>query len=249
MLVATIVYMRRFLLGLAGALLLCPSSAHATLPRAHPPSASVAGAHVKWPLTKSQTQMTPGDGVSVRVHASRHPVTIALVRVNNNGTGLKTVARKTLRRGVFRVRLPPRFSQYALRLTVAGHRRWSWINATTCLPSDKASAATLTLGATSVAPGALLPFTVANTGGGCLFTDDGATLQQQLPDGTWKTQLPSRDHSSPVRLVFPGSSSPFTAEVAPEFPAGTYRLVKVLQQANSMPRPATTLISSPFAVT
>jgi hypothetical protein len=80
--------------------------------------------------------MTPGDVVSVSVRAGRHPVTIALVRVDSNGIGLKTVARKILRRGVFRVQLPPRFNQYALRLTVAGHRRWSWINATTCLPSD-----------------------------------------------------------------------------------------------------------------
>ena len=123
-------------------LLLGAVAATAALPPAEPPSRSVAGVHATWPLTAPETTLAPGAKLVVRVSSPRRRSQLSLVRVDARGRALRTIARKTLRSGTFTAQIPAAMpgARYALRLNVAGHKRWSWI--TTPVPAAPAPAPT-----------------------------------------------------------------------------------------------------------
>ena len=99
------------------------------LPPAEPPARVVAGVQVSWPLSQPETSLSPGARLTVKVASKRRRSQVSFVRVNAAGKGLRTVAKRTLRRGSFTVSVPDATpgARYALRLTVAGRKRFSWV--------------------------------------------------------------------------------------------------------------------------
>ena len=99
------------------------------LPPAAPPAPVVAGVQVSWPLSKHETVLSPGAKLTVRIVSKRRHAQVSFVRVNAAGKGLATVAKRTLRRGSFTATVPVATpgARYALRLTVAGRKRFSWV--------------------------------------------------------------------------------------------------------------------------
>ena len=63
------------------------------LPPAEPPARVVAGVQVTWPLSKSETSLSPGAKLTVKVASKRRRAHVSFVRVNAAGKGLATVAR------------------------------------------------------------------------------------------------------------------------------------------------------------
>jgi hypothetical protein len=119
----------------------------------------VAGVQVTWPLSKPVTSLAPGASLTVRISSKWRSAKVSLVRVNADGRGLGMVATKTLRKGSFTVTIPSNAPgrSYALRLAVAGHKRWSWITTPTggsdqALPSQPVPAAAATPTPTPTTP-------------------------------------------------------------------------------------------------
>jgi hypothetical protein len=177
------------------------------LPPAEPPARVVAGVQVSWPLSKPETELAPGAKLTVRVASKRRRAQLSFVRVNAAGKGLSTVAKRTLRRGSFTVTVPVATAgaRYALRLNVAGRKRFSWVtipvppipapaapvatptptSISLCGPSSPPQHVgdinpTLTLASTTVAAGETLALTVGNAGPGTFSVGGSAWL---VPEG------------------------------------------------------------------
>ena len=179
------------------------------LPPAEPPARVVSGVRITWPLAKPETVLEPGSKLTVRIASKRRRAKVSFVRVNTAGKGLATVARRTLRRGSFTVTVPSATpgARYALRLSVAGRKRFSWV--TTPVPPILAPATpvpvpvpaptsisfcgplsppqdigdinpTLTLTSATVAAGETLALTVGNAGPGIFSVGGSAWL---VPEG------------------------------------------------------------------
>jgi hypothetical protein len=99
------------------------------LPPAEPPAQSLAGVHVTWPLKAAETTLAPGAKLVVRVSSPRRRAQLSLVRVDARGRALRTITRRTLRKGTFTAMVTAATpgARYALRLNVGALKRWSWI--------------------------------------------------------------------------------------------------------------------------
>lgn len=130
------------------------------LPPAEPPARVVSGVRVMWPLAKAETVLEPGSTLTVRIASKRRRAKLSFVRVNASGKGLATVARRTLRRGSFTVTVPNATpgARYALRLTVAGRKRFSWVTTPVPVIPAPVAAPPVAPSPTPAPPPTLLPF-------------------------------------------------------------------------------------------
>jgi hypothetical protein len=195
-----------------------------------PATAQAAGPRVTWP---EQRTFAAGETISVKIKAGK-PVRAALVRESATGKALRTIARRTLRRGTFRA-TAPKPGRYALR--VGARRRAITVTADTpvssgplppaeppapCRPDgDRAE---LRLGATSAAAGGTLPLEVVNTSAGCLTLGVGYGFER-LQDGAW-VRVPSNQIFITLAVILrPGERYAKQAIVPADATPGTYRVV------------------------
>jgi hypothetical protein len=222
----------------------------AALPPAAPPARVVAGVTVTWPLSKPVTSVTPGASLTVRIASKRRSAKVSLVRVNADGRILGLIAAKTLRTGAFTVTVPRVYgAHFSLRLTVAGHKRWSWIRtrplgvpidrvsepvpsatptptptptpAPSCGPESEPPASAfrgqVQTGASTVAAGSALSYTLENVGEGDLYPTDRVVL---LPAGDSSDTLPADAGA----LLAPGASLTRSLTISADTPPGLYFL-------------------------
>jgi hypothetical protein len=222
----------------------------AALPPAHPPAPAVAGVHITWPLSKAETTLSPGATLTVRVSSARRTAEVSFVRVNAQGKGLGLVAQRALRRGTFTVKVPSGApgARYALRVTVAGHKRWSWVTTPVPLtdvvvPAPVASPAPtptplpfcgpegelpssafrgeVRLGQPSIHAGETLAYTVANTGEGLFKVTGQSALHlatENPPTITWADGI----------SLEAGGTQDRTIPIAADAPPGTYRVAQTI---------------------
>ena len=224
------------------------------LPPAEPPAKVIAGVEVTWPLSKPETTLSPGAKLTVRVVSDRRKARLSFVRVDVSGKGIATVARRTLRRGSFTVRVPAGTpgARYALRIDVAGKKRFSWVTTPAAAPAPPAGQPApaptsqpsspplsfcgpdnppqtaqdmkpiVTLGATSVTAGDTLGFTVANAGPGVFSVTQTAVLHSTPRPTSFGAMAPM------VKLV-PDQSTAGSLVIPADTAPGTYRLSATAQ--------------------
>jgi hypothetical protein len=248
---------RGTLKGMLG-LLLGAVAAIAALPPSEPPSRSVAGVHVNWPLTAPETTVAPGAKLVVRVSSPRRRAQLSLVRVDGRGRALRTVARRTLRKGTFTVQVPVAVAgaRYALRLNVAGHKRWSWITTpsapapaatpapvATPIPTAQpqplsfcgpepplpwtAFAASVATSAATVTAGEAIGYTVTNTGSGPMHDTGQNALQPEAQMG-YGVPRPG-DQGGPLPV---GASVEHELVIPADTEPGRYRILRYLSYAS-----------------
>jgi hypothetical protein len=242
------------LVAAVGLLLLLPASAHAALPAAHLPGTSVAGVKIAWPLSAAETTLAAGASLTVRVSSSHRRARLALLRVDGRGRAMRAVARRTLRSGTFKVVLTAQPGvRYALRLTIAGRRFWSWIVTpvpqaaaklapvadppidcggefactTACDALGGAPDAEITVTPATGRPGHALQATIVNHGAGCLIsrTSNVAYWKHQLPDGSWQSTGSETALEVVTLTALPGATWTGAKTVSADFVPGAYRLV------------------------
>jgi hypothetical protein len=214
------------------------------LPPAEPPARVVAGVQVTWPLTKSETELAPGAKLTIRVASKRRSAKLSFVRVNASGKALSTVARRTLRRGSFTVTVPNAAgARYALRVTVAGRKRFSWVTTPAAVapappaptpaptpvplsfcpdtpPQTSADInARITPASPTVKAGETLAFEITNAGPGG-FTALGAA--KVVPDGQAATAYWVSE--APMTGLRPGESAQRSVLVPAGTTPGMYRI-------------------------
>jgi len=184
------------------------------------PAAAHASVKVTFP---SVDGVEPGTTVAVRIAADT-PVRVALVKESASGRIVRTVERRTLRNGTFRVKIP--YGRFSLRAT-AGGRHWQHdIDGTyTDCASATADATTLTLKASSVAPGGTLAYDFVNTGDDCSLTGAGYSLERQAADGGWARVPLPWVFAAIAYFVPPGGTLNKRATIPPDAEPGAYRLV------------------------
>ena len=231
----------------------------AALPPAEPPARVVAGVQVTWPLSKPETSLAPGSKLTVRIASKRRRAQVSFIRVNAQGDGLATVAKRTLRRGSFTVTVPAATgARYALRLTVAGRKRFSWV--TTPVPAPPAPAphsfcgpnnppqaradinGTVTPASATIQAGQTLAYTVGNTGPG-IFTAAGAAVLVREGESP-----PNRPDFGPTTLLRAGEVSAQSTVIPADTAPGVYRLSAGISWASCDVIAATRLLSEPFEV-
>jgi hypothetical protein len=237
------------------------------LPPAEPPARVVAGVQVTWPLSKPETSVLPGSKLTVRIVSKRRRAQVSLVRVDAAGRPVRAIARRTLKRGSFTVTVPAAMgARYALRLNVAGRKRFSWL--TTPAPSPPAPMpvpaptptpvplcapdstqrsedinATVAVASASVAAGQALDYTVGNAGPGRLAATGSASL---VPDGEPGPQF--GEWSSPLTDLAVGASAQRSTSVSAGTAPGTYRLSAIVMWVSCDTVNTTRFLSAPFEV-
>lgn len=199
------------------------------------PAAAQASLRITWP---QQRTYAPGETLTVKVVSSK-PVRAALVRESASGKVMRTVARRTLRRGMFSAAVPAA-GRYSLRIA----KRARTVTVAAPAPPDPPPAdplpappsptscyapsgdrAELHLSATTVQPGATLPFELVNTSAACLLTGVGYAFERRLEDGTWEPVPTDQDFILLGVLVPAGTSYARTARIPADFAPGIYRLL------------------------
>ena len=214
----------------AFAALAAPATSHAALPAPRAPDDAAlarAGIRVDWPFERGYVSRQPGNVIRVGVRSRRRKVTLALTRVSDpGGAPLEVVARRRLRRGVFRVRLPQRWAvTYTLTLHAAGHRYRALIGTHEC-PQDGVQRTELTVERTTVRRGETLPARLRNTGTTCLSFGAGFDWQR-LRDGQWETVPNDRPVPAIGYGLYPGGVFDFAAYAWEELEPGPHRLLYV----------------------
>jgi hypothetical protein len=93
-----------------------------------------------------------------------------------------------------------------------------------CLGPAAPSTTALELGAATVPAGGKLPYTVVNTGTGCLSTGVGYRLERQEADGSFTLVNANQVFITIGLLLGPGGRYPGTASIPADAPPGTYWL-------------------------
>lgn len=229
------------LIGLAA----LPAAASAALPAPNPPPKTVAGVKLTWPVQGGQALLSPGTEVAVKVRSSHRRATISLVHADTRGIPDRTVARRVLRSGTVKLRIPyVNADTYQLRAVVAGKRYFSWITTTPPLPAKppppaptfmdvwkaRCPAAStpqyMQLATDTAHPGDTVTYTLSSPGGSCLSGGVCSSLQRQLEDGTWTPVDPRPCPAmAEIAIVEPGATSTDVFVVPPGAPPGVYRYV------------------------
>ncbi len=199
------------------------------------PTAAQASLKVTWP---QQRTYAPGETLSVKV-VSTKPVRAALVRESASGKVMRTVARRTLRRGTFSATVPAT-GRYSLRIgnrarsvTVASSPPSAKLPAPPGPPCSTATGdrAELRLATATVRAGDTLHFAVVNTSAGCLFGGAAYTLERLLPDGSWLVLNRDMPFPAIAFILAAGTKldkqAPIPADAAP----GSYRVTDSLTGA------------------
>jgi hypothetical protein len=202
--------------------LIAPAGAAAQLPAPRPP-----GKHAEfvrsWPVQGRGTKFVePGTRISVTVASSHRKVRLAMIKVRDDGTPVRAVARRTLRRGTARFTLHVE-GLYQLRVESGSRRYWSWLG----VPCGRVGGdrAQLRLDSVTARPGSLLGYRIVNTStAGCITAGYGYRIERPLPDGTWTEAV--TPGAIMVGYEFPpGAHFAKQAPIPAELPVGRYRLV------------------------
>ena len=217
-------------LGTLAAFAAAPAGARAELPPANPPDDAAlarAGIRIDWPFEQGYVSRQPGDVIRVAVRSRRRKVRVALTRISDpGGAPLEVVARRRLRRGAFRARLPQQWAvTYTLTLHAAGYRYRALIGTHEC-PQQGVERTELTVERTSVRRGETLPARLHNTGTTCLSFGAGFDWQR-LRDGQWETVPNDRPVPAIGYGLYPGGVFDFSAYAWEELEPGPHRLLYV----------------------
>jgi len=210
---------------------------------AKPPNRDVLraeGVRVNWPATGT---LSAGQRLTVKVESRRARVRLVLFRADAQGHVMRTLARRTLRKGTFSPVLPLHVgARYGLRLAVAGHRYTSFIT-TSCPPAGQ-SGVELRLSALQGRSGDTLTLSMANTGANCLMYGYGYRWERMQADGTWQ------DVPAPTIMAAPSiglSLGPDSIETEPVLvwpgSPGQYRLSKAFNAFGVV-----TVATAPFEI-
>ena len=218
------------------------------LPPAEPPARVVSGVRITWPLAKAETVLEPGTELTVRIASKRRRAKVSFVRVNASGKALAAVGRRTLRRGSFTVTVPNATpgARYALRLTVAGRKRFSWVTTPVpAIPAPVAAPVTASPTPTPTPPsfcngpvlpssaftgevrlqsgsaqaGTTLAYTLVNTGQGMLMYSSDRQLVPDPPG-----QPSSIGGGNPYTPFQPGASVAQSLDISADTAPGRYRI-------------------------
>jgi len=181
----------------------------------------VAGVKLSWP---SKAAFKPGEQVSLGVRSQARKASVAFL------AGHKVLARKTLRNGTFRMKVPsPAGITYVLRATVAGKSHAKELKSVPCTGNT----GTLKASADAGRPGTPVKFTVTNTGSECMPVAPGP-LRWVGPDGhavtldAWGNVRQPGDMSMIARApdidLQPGASYTLDGHVPERLPDGRYML-------------------------
>jgi hypothetical protein len=225
-------------------LLLGPAGTGA-LPPANPPEKLPAGTLVHWPVKHQVTVIEPGAKLTISVRSSRRPVTVSLNRAGISGRVFQSVAKRTLRRGTYTIKAREK-GIFALRLTVAGKRYWSWVVVGKDICYQFGDTAQLRLPTPTVATGGTLAYEIVNTSAGCLVVGHVYGIEQLRPDGTWTTAVPLQGTLAGFWL---GGGQTFarTAQIPATLAVGAYRLTTYALGDGTSPE-ATIPLSAAFQV-
>ena len=200
---------------------------------------------------------------------------MSFVRTNSSGRAMRVVARRTLRTGTFAVKVPAATvaARYALRIEVAGHRRFSWVTTPAPAPATPAPApvpaATATpepqpisvcgdrtdrpwsafqgavrLAAARIRAGETLAYTLANVGQYELLDDQ---RQQLITDPPTKSY--GWGHGGPYLVLNAGASREYTIAIPADTTPGFYRLLHEITVNATCDAPVPSIVKSePFEV-
>ena len=211
--------MRLIVLALLALLVALPATAAAKPPdRAELRRLGVA---VTWPISGSEAVVRAGEYLSVEVRSRRRLVRVSLTHAD--GT---VVARRRLKRGTFRARLPVTGGRYRLGLDVAGREYSTLIESVlpNCRPAGRDEAA-LRLSATRARSGDTLTVTVINTGTTCIETGRRYVVERRREDGTWEQAAPESPHRAALWRVAPNTTWEQRVTL-PNLQPGRHRIVK-----------------------
>lgn len=247
------------------------------LPPAEPPARVVSGVRITWPLAKAETVLEPGTKLTVRIASKRRRAKVSFVRVNANGKALATVGRRTLRRGSFTVTVPNATpgARYALRLTVAGRKRFSWVTTPIPVPPPAPPAVVAAPAPTST-PAPVMNGYCSEDNPPQRFEDINATVSPaaiavragetldytitNVGPGVFSASggavvVPDGETASGVTLQNPftrlvaGASTKRTATVPADTEPGTYRLAGAVMYTDCDAIGPKRFVSEPFEVT
>jgi hypothetical protein len=237
--------MLRALVVAAAGLALAPAGAHAQLPAAKPPPRSPFGIDVNWPTRSDLMRFERGQTLAVAIDSPRRQARLSLVAVDAAGKPTRAVARRTLRRGTFKVTIPSA-GTFALRMAIGDRRYWTWIRSEECL-NLRGDSAEIRLHASSVTAGGNLNYDLVNTSDGCIGYGYGYSFERLQGDGTWAHAPFTTLIAFPtVGLILPtAQTTTKTALVPGDLAPGTYRLVDDLHQMITARPPHQRIIARP----
>ena len=211
-----------------GAAPAAPAAAQSGHPRPNPPDTAAlarAGIHVTWPFDRGEELVQPGDEIRVRIRSPKRRVTVSLGRIAvNDGPEPYVVARRRLRRGVFRATVPAGWRRlYALTLHAAG-RRYRTILSTAACPKQGTARPVLTLERTQARRGETIPSRLHNTGTACHEYGAGHTWERRRDDGSWERVPDDRVWPAIAYVLYPGGSDWLGLQVWPELEPGRHRV-------------------------
>jgi hypothetical protein len=237
--------MLRALVVAAAGLALAPAGAHAQLPAPQPPPMAPFGIDLKWPTRSDGFVFERGQTLAVSVDSPRRKARLSLVAVDAAGTPTRAIARRTLRRGTFKVTIPSA-GTFALRMAIGDRRYWTWVRSEECL-NFRGDSAEIRLHASSVAAGGSLNYDLVNTSDGCIGYGYGYSFERLQGDGTWARALFTSLIAFPaIGFTLPTAQSTIkTALIPGDLAPGTYRLVDNLQQRITERPPNQGIIARP----
>jgi hypothetical protein len=202
-----------------------------------PAAPAAAKPRVTWPAAST---VQAGDSVAVTVR-SPHRVRVALLRLSDAGTPIRTVAARRMRSGRF-VAVVPAASverRYLLAVDDRGRRLSRTITATPPPPApppsgppgpppcgEGAAKVETTIDRRSAARGETVTMTIRNTGGTCLGF--GADFWFERWNGTGWEKAGTEDRAWPAwaASLSPGETYTVTTEVWRDIGTGRHRLAK-----------------------
>lgn len=199
------------------------------------PAAEAAGPKVTWPERRTYA---PGEKLTVKV-VSTARVRVALVRESASGKVMRTVARRTLRRGTFSAAAPSA-GRYSLRVGARSRAFTVASGPAAPQPSEPlpcarshGDKAELRLAAPTVTAGGVLAAEVVNTSAaGCLMGGVGYLFERLQPDGSWARVPTNLVFITVGVMIEPGRSFPKQVQIPADFTPGSYRLRDSVYGAN-----------------
>jgi hypothetical protein len=204
------------------------------------PVATHASLKVTWP---EQRTYAAGEELTVKV-ASDKAVPVALVRQSASGKVMRTIARRTLRKGTFTAAVPAagryslRVAQRGRTVTVVEPVAWPQASPTPpptfpTLPAPPTACVTATdmsaelrLSATTVQAGGTLPYTLVNTSAACAVTAGAPyEFEWRLTDGTWEAVQSKQVFATYAVFLPAGRTYAKQAQIPADFRPGSYRLL------------------------
>jgi hypothetical protein len=174
-------------------------------------------------------------------------VRLALIKVRSDGTPLRAIARRTLRRGTVRFTLSEP-GTYQVRVVIGQRHYWSWLEVSACgiVVGDRAE---LRLDAATARPGGILGYRIVNTSAaGYITAGRGYVVERLLPDGSWARAAGPGGITLEGYLFPPGQEFAKQAALPAELPVGHYRLLDTVSAQTTPEGPTELRLTAEFDV-